>query len=105
MKAVQSVLNEGYYYNNSYTKKIFKTIHEGKSSQRSLRSLQLTDREHRFLQWAGTDLTYKEIGSIMKISSRAVDKIRNSLFEKLNVKSRQTLSLVAFENGLAQKRA
>ncbi|MGZ3872747.1 MAG: response regulator transcription factor, partial [Mucilaginibacter sp.] len=57
-------------------------------------------RELEFLKLAASELTYKEIATQMCISIRTVDGYRDSLFEKLGVKSRTGLVLYAIKNKL-----
>ncbi len=45
-------------------------------------------------------MTYKEIADKMNLSPRTIDGYRDSLFEKLNLKSRVGLVLYAIRNGL-----
>ena len=60
----------------------------------------LSDTDIDFLRLASSDLTYKEIADKMKISPRAVDGYRDSLFDRLQVKSRVGLAIFALRNGL-----
>lgn len=61
----------------------------------------ITEHERRFLELVGTEYTYKEIAKAMgDISPRTVDNYRDSLFLKLNVRSRVGLALYALKNGL-----
>ena len=48
----------------------------------------LNELEIRFLRLACTEMTYKEIANEMHLNPRAVDNLRDNLFEKLEVKSR-----------------
>jgi DNA-binding CsgD family transcriptional regulator len=52
-----------------------------------------------FLQYACSDLTYKEIASKMNLSERTIDGYRESLFGKLKVQSRVGLCLEAIRKG------
>jgi DNA-binding CsgD family transcriptional regulator len=60
----------------------------------------LSENEITFLRLASTDMTYKEIATLMKISPRTVDNYRDSLFIKLNVKSRVGLAIFAIKSGV-----
>jgi DNA-binding NarL/FixJ family response regulator len=62
----------------------------------------LNSREIEFLKLSATELTYKEIAEHMCISSRTVDGYRDSLFEKLQIKSRIGLVLYAIKNKLIE---
>lgn len=61
--------------------------------------LALNDREQAFLQLACTDLTYAEIADRMCVSPRTVDGYRESIFQKMNVKSRTGMVLTAIRWG------
>ncbi len=60
----------------------------------------LSAKEIEFLKNCATDLTYKEIAHKMGVKTRTVDNYRDSLFEKLNIKSRSGLIIHAIEKGI-----
>jgi DNA-binding NarL/FixJ family response regulator len=45
-------------------------------------------------------MTYKEIAQTMKLTPRNIDAFRDSLFDKLDVKSRVGLAIYAVKNGI-----
>jgi DNA-binding CsgD family transcriptional regulator len=53
----------------------------------------LTLREREFVKYCCTEMTYKEIAHKMKVSQRTVDGYRDSIFSKLNIKSRTGIVL------------
>ncbi|HEX7691843.1 MAG TPA: response regulator transcription factor [Sediminibacterium sp.] len=61
---------------------------------------QINDREKLFLQHACSDLTYKEVATLMNLSERTIDGYREALFRKLNVQSRVGLAMEAIRRGL-----
>jgi DNA-binding NarL/FixJ family response regulator len=63
-------------------------------------TLNITDKEKAFLQYACSDLTYKQIAMQMNLSERTIDGYRESLFHKLNVQSRVGLALEAIRREL-----
>lgn len=63
-------------------------------------TLLLTSREKQFLRLACSDLTYKQAATEMSLSERTIDGYRESLFEKLNVKSRVGMALEATRRNL-----
>jgi DNA-binding NarL/FixJ family response regulator len=95
-KALQEIRTRGYYnadaFNINYRRLLIRTSEEEK--------LNITDRELQFLQLACSDLTYKEIAAQMYLSERTVDGYRESLFVKLNVKSRVGMALEAIRREL-----
>lgn len=90
-KALGEINSKGYYNadaaNINYRRLI---MHNHKQE-----SIHLTDREKEFLQWACSDLTYKQIASQMHLSDRTIDGYRDSIFEKFNVQSRVGMAMEA----------
>ncbi len=62
----------------------------------------LSDKEKEFLRLICSELTYKDIADKMFISPRTVDNYRNTLFEKLKVRTRVGLVMFAIKNGLVE---
>ena len=62
----------------------------------------LSSKEAQFLSLICTGLSYDEIASQMKLSKRTVEKYRDTMFTRLNVKSRLELAMFAVRNGLVQ---
>ena len=62
----------------------------------------MNDREIDFLKYACTEMTYKEIADKMFLSPRTIDGYRDTLFEKLNLKTRVGLVMYAIKNGIVQ---
>ncbi len=96
--ALHALTTKGYYYPDWATSKIIHSLSNSKET--NLNTVIITDREKEFLQYACTELTYKEIGEKMFCSPRTVESYRDSLFEKLNVKTRVALALYAVKTGL-----
>jgi DNA-binding NarL/FixJ family response regulator len=102
-EAIDSVMLRGFYYSEMVTGRLMHSIHHIDEPENSTRQmLTLSDREIKFLKLASTELTYKEIAEEMHVSPRTVDGYRDSLFEKLNVKSRVGLVLFAIKKGIVQ---
>ncbi|MER3499722.1 MAG: hypothetical protein C4308_14410 [Chitinophagaceae bacterium] len=62
--------------------------------------LKLSDKEIQFLEFASSDMTYKQIATRMGMSMKGIDKIRDRLFQNLDVKSRVGLTVKAVKNGI-----
>jgi DNA-binding NarL/FixJ family response regulator len=98
-KALQTLVSKGMYYPDWATSRVFMKI--GQPDEITNDSdVVITEREKEFLQYAGTELTYKEIGEKMFCSPRTVESYRNSLFEKLGLKTRVGLVVYAIKNNL-----
>jgi DNA-binding NarL/FixJ family response regulator len=98
-KALQTLIKKGMYYPEWATSRIFAKIAE-KDDKVPGSNIVLSEREKEFLQYACTEMTYKQIGEKMFCSPRTVESYRDALFEKLGVKTRVALALFAVKSGL-----
>ena len=99
--AMNSIINQGFYYTDFITGKLIHSLQNGNEGlEKNGSTAEMNDREKTFLQYACSELTYNEIAAKMFLSPKTIDGYRNSLFEKLNVKSRTGLALYAVKNGL-----
>jgi DNA-binding NarL/FixJ family response regulator len=96
LEAVKIVFQKGIYINELLTGKLYHRIANNDMIP------MLTSREHEFLKFCCSELTYKEIASKMFISPRTVDNYREALFEKLSLKSRTGLVLYAIKTGICK---
>lgn len=102
-EALRSVMNKGFYYTDFITGKLVHSLQiENNGSPQKKLPVVLNERETEFLKHACSELTYNEIASLMYLSPKTIDGYRNTLFEKLNVKSRVGLALFAVKNGLVE---
>lgn len=97
-KALDMLVQKGFYYPDWATSRVLSTIAAG--NNKPVTDHTLTDREKEFMQYACTELTYKEIGEKMFCSARTVEGYRDALFEKLGMKTRVALALYAVKIGL-----
>lgn len=96
--AIEGLHKHGFYHSELVTGKI---LHQFISRPKELTTTELTDNEMEFLRLSCSELTYKEIADIMKISHRTIDGYRDQLFLKLNIRSRTGLVLYALRTGIA----
>ncbi len=99
--ALNEVITHGYYHNELVSNTLLKSI-KPKAIETPKVAASLHGREEEFLKLACTELTYKEIADRMSVSPRTVDGYRESLFEKLELKSRVGLVLFAIRNNVVQ---
>ncbi len=99
-KALDSVMKKNFYLSEEISGKIISGLH--KDADRIEEPPSLTQREKDFLRLICSEITYKDIAAKMFVSPRTVDEYRNSLFEKLKVKSRVGLVMYAMRNGLVE---
>ena len=95
-KAIETVYQKGFYHSEMVSGKI---INQVISKSKDL-TVELSDNETQFLKLCCSEMTYKEIAVIMGMSHRTIDGYRDSLFQKLNIKSRTGLVIYAFKMGI-----
>lgn len=100
--ALDAVINKGFYYSELVTGKLVHSIAGAEEENDSQKLLGLSDRETEFLKLACSELSYKEIAAQMHLSPRTIDGYRDSLFEKLDIKSRTGLVIYAIKQGIYQ---
>ena len=98
--ALQSVMENGYYYSHNATGKLLNLFRNNSEVHSKLNKTMLTEIDIQFLQLSCSEMTYKEIAQEMKLNPRGVDNLRDNLFTKLDVKSRVGLAMYAIRHGL-----
>lgn len=102
-QALSSLVEKGYYYTDHITGRLIHVINnldEVKKTNPIKEIVSLSTNEIEFLKLACSELTYKEIAEKMNLSAHTIDGYRDSLFEKLNIRSRVGLVLYAVRNKL-----
>ncbi|SER11988.1 response regulator transcription factor [Pedobacter rhizosphaerae] len=92
--AIKAIMDKGFYVNELVSGRLLVALKDGDAKPI------FTARELSFLQHCSTELTYKEIADQMNVSPRTVDNYRESLFAKLNIKSRTGLVVYGIKNNL-----
>jgi DNA-binding NarL/FixJ family response regulator len=92
--ALQAVKEKGFYINELVSGRLLVSLKDGYTKPL------ITEKELIFMQYCSTELTYKEIAGQMIVSPRTVDNYRESLFAKLNIKSRTGLVVYGIRNNL-----
>jgi two-component system, NarL family, invasion response regulator UvrY len=102
-EALESIANRGFYYTDFITGKLVHSLQENNFDVHQASGIeQMNDREREFLQFACSEMTYSEIAGKMFLSPKTIDGYRESLFEKLNVKSRVGLVMCAIKNRMVK---
>lgn len=99
--ALTKMINHGYYYPDWASKLVFASINKDKKIPQN--TIKISDREKEFLTYSITEMSYKEISEKMFCSPRTVESYRDSLFEKLELKTRVGLAIYAIKNGYEQR--
>jgi two-component system, NarL family, invasion response regulator UvrY len=101
--ALDAIRTRGFYYSDVVTGRLVNSLQPKEEPDRTARSLiQLTGREMEFLTLICSELTYKGIAVKMGLSPRTVDGYRDTLFDKLHMKSRVGLVMYAIRAGIVE---
>lgn len=96
-KGLNELVEKGFYFPDWASAKIFMSIRENTINV-DLKA-NLSEREVAFLGYTATEMTYREIAEKMFCSPRTIENYRDSLFEKLDIRSRVGLAVYAIKNG------
>ncbi|WP_299113070.1 response regulator transcription factor [uncultured Winogradskyella sp.] len=99
-KGLNTLIEKGHFFPDWASSKILTSISEN-TINADLKN-NLSEREIEFLTYTTTEMTYKEISEKMFCSPRTVENYRDSLFEKLELKSRVGLAVYALKNGYSK---
>ncbi|MGG7666494.1 response regulator transcription factor [Dyadobacter sp. BHUBP1] len=97
--ALDSITSKGFYYSEYITSHLIKNLNPTKGAD-PVKGFGLNERELTFIRMACSDLTYNEIADKMCVSPRTVDGYRESVFQKMDVKSRVGMVIKAMKNNL-----
>lgn len=102
-ETILQVHSKGYHYSQLVIDSFMEWDGEQKDDNKSKSISQeilllLTQREIKFIQHCCSEMTYKEIASVMNVSQRTVDGYRDSIFMKLHLKSRTGIVLFAIKH-------
>jgi len=101
--ALKTIVNNGYYYPEWASNIVIANMMGNATTQQQSPSSiisDLTEREKEFLKLCITEMSYKEISEKMFCSPRTIESYRNTLCEKLNIKTRVGLAVFAVKSGL-----
>jgi two-component system invasion response regulator UvrY len=99
--ALDSIVQKGFYYTEYVTSQLIKSLNPD-SLQHPVDQWNLNEREINFIKLSCSDMTYVEIADKMCVSPRTVDGYRESVFQKMNVKSRVGMVLEAIRTRLVE---
>lgn len=90
--AIECVLEKGFYFTELVSGMLINKV--GGDNKK----IGLKEKEIVFIKHACTEMTYKEIASQMCLSPKTIDGYRESLFDKLEIKTRIGLVLYAIKH-------
>ncbi len=97
-QAIHIVHEKGIFYTDLVTQSLLRVKSETKTEKFLMETLNV--RELEFIKLACSELTYREIADKMFVSPRTIDGYRDSIFTKINVKTRVGIVLFAIRNEL-----
>lgn len=97
-QALLETIEKGYFHSNTVANLLINNL----ISKKQAHDFELKEREKEFIEYACSDMTYKQIAEKMFLSPKTIDNYRESVFVKLNVKNRIGLVLFAIKNGLVK---
>ena len=97
-EALKTVYEKGVFYTDMVAQSLLKIKTEETEHKNIMNELK--DKEKEFIKYSCSELTYKEIADKMFLSPKTIDGYRDSVFIKLDVKSRVGLVLYAIKHGL-----
>jgi len=98
--AIKSVKENDFYYSLQTSSKLAGLFRDTNDKNSLLQKIMFDEVEVRFLKLACSEMTYKEIALEMKMNPRSIDTIRDSLFTRLDIKSRVGLAMYAIRHGI-----
>ena len=100
-KAIHSVYENGYYFNDIVNKALLKKlVLKGNIKPSFNQNVELTERELQVLKLICEEKTAAEIGKEIFLSPRSVEGIRQRLIEKIGVRNTAGLVMFAAKNGM-----
>lgn len=99
-QALVAISETGYFFDPTRMREMLHILR--KPAGETSGAASLSDRELEFVQLACSELTYKAISDQMCLSEKTVDGYRARVFDKLNVKSRVGLVMVAIKEGIVK---
>ena len=101
-KAIYSVHENGYYFNDVVNKALLKKLVLKNNLKPSFnQNIDLTEREQEVLKMICEEKTAAEIAKEIFLSPRSVEGIRQRLIEKIGVRNTAGLVMFAVKNGIA----
>ncbi|HOY96332.1 MAG TPA: response regulator transcription factor [Catalimonadaceae bacterium] len=101
INSIRLVVQKKFFLNGTLSDKLANALENKKKDFDGLLE-NIPERELEFLRYTPSDLTYKEIALEMGVGIRTVDYYRDSLFHRLQVKTRVGLALFAIKIGMVK---
>jgi DNA-binding NarL/FixJ family response regulator len=102
-QAFSDVMSKGYYYSDFLSEQLIRNLNSPTPKDAGITAqFALSEREQEFVKIACSELTYGEVADKMFVAPRTVDGYRESVFQKMNVKTRVGMVIEAVRHGLVE---
>jgi two-component system, NarL family, invasion response regulator UvrY len=99
-QALDSIAARGYHYSELITGHLIHNINQEEGKKTGRVGVGFSEREIEFLRLVCSELGYREIGEVMHLSPRTIEGYRDTLCDRLHLKSRIGLVLYALKSGI-----
>ncbi len=102
--AIEAIISKGFFYSELITSHLVHSINhlDSPTDSNVKELLNLNSREIEFLKFCCTEMSYKDIGVQMHLSTRTIEGYRDALCSKLRVHTRIGLAMFAIKNKIAE---
>lgn len=102
--ALDAISSTGFFHSEFLSSHLMRMMNIGVpySTLENEIAKKLSENERVFWKFACTEMTYVEIAQKMELSPKTIDSYRDSLFKKLNVKSRVGLVILGIKLGFCK---
>lgn len=94
-KALLELIDKGFYHSDRVSETLMHSLNPDEEG-----IIHFKENELTFIKLACSEMTYKEIASIMNLSPKTIDGYRQDLFRRLNLKNRVGLVMYALKKNL-----
>ena len=102
--ALRTILRDEYYFTDIVTNRLIHAVQSGEHPDGSIVSHELwnglSERQKDFVKYACSEMIYEEIAAKMDLSPKTIDRYRDIVFERFNVRSRVGLVLYAIKHNI-----
>jgi DNA-binding NarL/FixJ family response regulator len=101
-EAIEQVFRNEIYISKNLSEEVREKISQGITESTEVPgSSELSDREKEIIKYICQGFSSKDIGDLLFISQKTVERHRANIYEKLNVHNMADLAFYALQNGLA----
>ena len=100
IRAIQAVMNEGYYFSTTVSKNMVLATMRNPEFGESYKQLKLTDRENDIMKMICEDLSNDDIAKKLNISAHTIKFFKKNIYRKTNTNTMVGLIKYAIRHGI-----